>query len=83
MSARGHRPIGGFLTERDRLARDHSNQIGGINHHRLVGAGEWTVNATRDPADHVIFDEMLDEWITAGFVTTKTSVEAVHERRTA
>ena len=83
-TARGHRTQSGFVTERDRLAYDTSIAIGGVNHHKAVGVGQWTVNATRDPSDIVIFDDELDDLIAHGFAGMDTrEVFALREERKA
>ena len=76
MSARGHAP----RTTPD----DQRVFVGGVNHHLAAGVGQWTINASRDPADIVIFDDMLESWISAGFAGMDTrQVSALKAERKA
>jgi hypothetical protein len=58
MSARGHRP---------KATPASGMEVGAPAHFSFYGVGEWTTQASRDPADTVIFDMAIDSWIANGF----------------
>lgn len=59
MSARGHRtstiPMTGL-------------EVGGTAGLRAVGVGDYTVAASQDPAERVLFDMDVQAWLEAGMV---------------
>ena len=76
MSARNRQPR---LSEKT----DHSRLVGHRGRMVWVGVGDYTRQASRDPAELITFDETVTEYLRNGFGDNLTEAWALYRERMA